>query len=295
MAPVTEARERAPRGSNGPRTTTTTTTAPQRQRPATRPGGGSASRPGSAARPGSTVKPSTGNHHKDPATRPGKPGKPGGNHSGDYRPGKPGGNHSGDYRPGKPGRPGGSHNFRPGGGPDYGYRPHKAPAPRPYRPAPAPRPYSRPMPPAAWRPYHGCPRVTGFFGLNFGTSFSVSLRFLFNNGYNVTGYGNNVVYLTDLNAYDYFWPDATLYYGDNGLSYSELLYSTPAYDMARYNSIYASLVARYGAPVSMTTTPYGGRVTTWFGYDNGYITLAFGPQTAVGGGTRYYTTLTLGN
>ena len=151
------------------------------------------------------------------------------------------------------------------------------------------------MPPRNWRPYAGCPVINGIFGINFGATVNFSLDFLYGAGYNVAGYGNNRVYLTDINAFNYMWPDATMYFGTNGLQYSELLYSTGYYDMSRYNIIYNDLVRTYGAPITSAALPTGGYTTTWFGYNNSYITLTFAPNTAMGGGLRYYTTLVFGN
>lgn len=52
------------------------------------------------------------------------------------------------------------------------------------------------------------------------------------------------------------------------------------------------LVATYGMPISVNNT-VGSIGATWFGGNNGYITLTFG-QNNIGPGIRYLTTLTFG-
>lgn len=136
--------------------------------------------------------------------------------------------------------------------------------------------------------------INGVLGLAFGSAFNLSLDYLYGAGYSVAGYGNDVVYLTDINAFDYSWPDASLYYTNNGLAYSQFYYSTAYYDAARYNSILARLTSLYGRPVAVTSQ--GGMMqASWFGYNNAYITLTFGAGNAYGGGSRFFTTLTFGN
>ena len=158
---------------------------------------------------------------------------------------------------------------------------------RPYRPVMM-RPSYRPVPPPAWRPGHRVPVIGGILGLTFGTAINVSLDYLFNNGFTVDGYVNDVVYLRNVPVLNYIWTDGALYYGANGLDVTSFYYSTPGYDMTRYNNVYRGLVTSYGAPVSATRQ--GGIVTsTWFGGNNGYITLSFGASNG-----RYLTTLTMG-
>ena len=209
------------------------------------------------------------------------------------------------YRPGgntpqQSHRPGG---YRPGG--NY-TRPTPPPPPRhdrysyhntpPYRPyMPYNRPWRRPTPPPSWRPYYGCPTFNSILGITLGTALNLSLDYLFNSGYSILGYGNNQVYLSNVPIYNYTWPSATLYYGSGGgLQGSEFVYSSPGYDISRYNALYSQLVRRYGSPVSVQDT-YGGVTATWWGYNNGYITLSFFNDTANNGTSRYYTTLSIGN
>ena len=108
----------------------------------------------------------------------------------------------------------------------------------------------------------------------------------------VDGYGNDVVYLRNVNELNYIWTDAALYYGANGLDASRFYYATPYYDMTRYNAVYNNLVALYGTPVSVNSAGQLG--ATWFGGNQGYITLSFGATNVAGGALRYLTTLTFG-
>ncbi|WP_302575349.1 hypothetical protein [uncultured Duncaniella sp.] len=201
------------------------------------------------------------------------------------------GNRPGNSRPNPGVRPGGSHR------PNHGLRPGGHPAPRPpmIRPPHRPhrpvmvRPHYRPVPPPAWRPHRGVPVIRGILGLSFGVAIGTSLDYLYNSGYSVDGYANDIVYLRNVPALNYVWTDAALYYGSRGLDASSFYYSTSVYDMSRYNSVYSDLVSTYGVPVSVNNA--GGMLTsTWFGGNRGYITLSFGSGSA----GRFLTTLTLG-
>ena len=239
---------------------------------------------------GSSTGSRTGN-----SSRPNNGYRPGGNSSRPNNGYRPGGN-----TPQQSHRPGG---YRPGG--NY-TRPTPPPPPRhdrysyhntpPYRPyMPYNRPWRRPTPPPSWRPYYGCPTFNSILGITLGTALNLSLDYLFNSGYSILGYGNNQVYLSNVPIYNYTWPSATLYYGSGGgLQGSEFVYSSPGYDISRYNALYSQLVRRYGSPVSVQDT-YGGVTATWWGYNNGYITLSFFNDTANNGTSRYYTTLSIGN
>ncbi|MDO5395024.1 MAG: hypothetical protein Q4F07_03555, partial [Bacteroidales bacterium] len=218
------------------------------------------------------------------------PQRPGGNGpqrpGGGYTPGHgPGGNH-GHHRPGTPPPP------RPGGGHHHGgYRP--GPPPRPHMPAH--RPWRPPVPPPNFRPYYGAPSFTGILGLTFGTALGITLSNLANTGYNVTGYGNDCIYLSNVPMFNLSWPNATLNYVNGNLRGSEFTYSTPGYDMSRYNMLYNSLVAQYGYPVSVQNNGGYNVSATWWGYNNGYITLSYFSDYAYNGTMRYYTTLSIGN
>lgn len=255
---------------------------------------------GNATRPGAstTTRPSAGNSQNKGQTTgvqtPTNNNRP--NNGNNTSAPRPGNNSNTANRPnvGPSTAPGGPSASRPGAG--AAMRPSTmTPAPRPYRPTPPPTAYTRPVPPTSWKPTTGIPTISGILGITFGTGFNLSLNYLYGAGYNISGYGNNAVYLTDIYMLNYIWPDATLYYSNYGLTYSEFYYSTPYYDLARYNAVRANLIATYGPPVVTTIPAGGGYQTTWFGYNNSYITLTFSAATSMGGGIRYYTTLTYGN
>lgn len=256
----------------------------------TRPGSnnnnnGNGHRPGSGNNSG---RPGLGNNNNNPNNN--NPGnRPvGNNNSNNHRPGNQPGNNPGN----RPGTSPGNH--RPGtvnpGHPGFtGSRPPAINPPhRPYRPTFG-RPVHRPTPPPAWRPSRGLPVIRGILGLTFGSALGVSLDFLYNNGYVVDGYSNDVVYLRNVPALNYIWTDGALYYGARGLDVSSFYYSTPGYDLSRYNSCYGTLSATYGPPVAINNGG-GAMSATWFGGNNGYVTLSFGAGTA----GRFLTTLTFG-
>lgn len=207
------------------------------------------------------------------------------------------GNHGGKRpAPGHsaPGHSAPGYGRRPGrGAPFYGMRP-EVPVHRHHgglRPGMRRPPvisWHRPIPPRRWRPSRRVPVVSSVFGIAFGTAFDVSLSHLYAANYAVSGYGGNEVYLANVPVQGYYWPEATLYYSNGGLSASRFFYSTVAYDMRRYNDVYNSLYSSYGAPVSVNNMS-----VTWFGGNNGYITLDYLPMGGASG-LRYYTTLTLG-
>lgn len=233
---------------------------------------------GSSSRPG-------GNQNNAP-----KPGnnnsRPGGNQGNNHNAPKPGNN---NFRPdGNRGnnRPNpGNHNPKPAPKPNYGHavRPH----------CPPPRPYHRPTPPPSFRPYSGCPVLRSVFGITFGTAINLSLDYLYRNSYDVLSYGNDVVYLRNVSQYGYTWPDATLYYGSNGLTGTQLIYSTSYNSRSRYNNVYNTLYNQYGAPISVQNTS-NGIVATWWGYDNQYVSLEYHPSYTNNGQLRYFTTLSFG-
>lgn len=145
------------------------------------------------------------------------------------------------------------------------------------------------MPPRAWRPVVYGPSFGTILGVTIGATIDLSLRTLINQGYNVTSYGNNVVYLNNVPQMNYYWPDAALYYNNGALYGSTFTYPTSYYDMSRYNALYSTFCSQYGAPV--TTVNNGGIISaTWFGNDNRYVQLEFN-STYSG---NYYTTLSFG-
>lgn len=263
-----------------------------------RPGNNNPGRPGNnnnGHRPGNNG----GNNGHRPGNN--NPGRPGNNNNG-HRPGNNGGNNNG-HRPGNnghnPGRPGhGGYNpgrpHRPGG--DYRpNRPHRptviVPPHRPHRPPM--RPWSRPVPPPSWRPRPAAPVIASILGITFGTAINMSLDYLINRGYTIDGYGNDAVYLRDVNEMSYYWPDATLYYGAGGLARSEFLYSTSYPDPMRYNSLYTRFNRTYGPPINIVRTS-GVLSATWFAPNRGYVTIDYRSQYSLGGELRYFTTLTFG-
>lgn len=274
---------------------------------ATRPSSGRPGNMGSSNRPGGNNhgninRPGSGSH----VTPPNNNNRPGGNHGNMDRPGgnnhgninRPGGNHHGNHnRPTPPPtRPGGqrppvpNHSHRPG------HMPPPPPHSVPYRPyMPANRPWMRPVPPPSYRPYGRLPRFNSIFNINFGTTFSISLNTLMNTGYTVAGYGSDVIYLANINQYGYIWPSATMHYQNGVLTGTQFVYSSPGYDMSRYNILYNNLTGQYGYPVSVQNGGSGSISATWWGYDNSYITLSFYPDYAYNGSYRYYTTIQIGN
>ncbi|MCX4276570.1 MULTISPECIES: hypothetical protein [Muribaculum] len=277
------------------------------------------SRPNNSGRPSnSSGRPGNNNNgHRPGNNNPGRPGnnnnghRPGnnggsnGHRPGNNNPGRPGNNNNG-HRPGNnghnPGRPGHGgynpgHPHRPGGDyrPNRPNRPHRptviVPPHRPHRPPM--RPWSRPVPPPSWRPRPAAPVIASILGITFGTAINMSLDYLINRGYTIDGYGNDAVYLRDVNEMSYYWPDATLYYGAGGLARSEFLYSTSYPDPMRYNSLYTRFNRTYGPPINIVRT--GGVLSaTWFAPNRGYVTIDYRSQYSLGGDLRYFTTLTFG-
>lgn len=126
-------------------------------------------------------------------------------------------------------------------------------------------------------------------GLALGTAIGVSLSALANDGYSVSSYGDNVIYLNNVPQMNYNWPDAALYYNNGVLCGSQFTYPTGYYDMGRYNALYNVFVNQYGVPVSSTNS--GGVVSSsWFGAGGRYVTLSY---SAING--QYFTTLSFGN
>lgn len=277
MCPMAEGRGRNERGREPSRT----------DRPSSCPGNNGQGRPG--------------NNGNRPGQRPGNPGqrpdnRPGHNQGGNHnRPGnnhnRPGGNHD---------RPGNGNHFGPGGHigshrPDY--RPAPPPPPHhhgPMRPMPPRHGWYRPAPPPQWRPPHYWRPFHSVLGIAFGTAINLSVNALINNGYTVSSYNTNSVFVNNVPMLNMMWPDAILFYNDiGGLCGSRFMYSTGFYDMTRYNMAYTSLVNSYGAPASIQNTS-SGMETTWWGTGNQFIRLTYSPQYNDYGDVRYYTTLSFG-
>lgn len=189
------------------------------------------------------------------------------------------------YRP-TPSRP-----LRPG----YGYRPgHNRPAYMrpPMRPGRPPmRPWVRPVPPPHWRPSYTGSLIGNILGLTFGVAIGSALDNLYYSGYSIDGYMDNQVYLTGVNQFNSYWPDATLYFGNGGLIRSQFFNPSFGYDTNRFYSVYSTLCRMYGVPAinNMTGTALSA---TWFGRGGDYITLQYSPM--VSGNYNYFTILTIG-
>ena len=199
---------------------------------------------------------------------------------------------------------------RPGGGatpppppgnvhrPSPGNRP-VGPAPRPPQHGPGfrhPVPFfgpswHRPVPPPAWRPpRYGGPSFGTILGITLGATIDYTLNALLNNGYSVSSYGNNVVYLTDVPQMNFYWPEAAMYYNSSGQLYaSQFTYSTSYYDISRYNALYTTFTSQYGLPVE--TVNRGGVISaTWYGAGNRFVQIEYNSSYG-----NYYTTLSFGN
>ncbi|MCM1349107.1 MAG: hypothetical protein NC338_06795 [Firmicutes bacterium] len=252
-----------------------------------RPGNGN-SRPGNGnvrpGKPSDNHKPSPGHH------QPSRPQKPG---VGNQQPPRPGFGHQRPSRPShQPARPG----FRPAHPHHgFGYRhPSRPPMMRPTaRPGRPPmRPWSRPVPPPNWRPVYSGSLLGNILGLTFGVALGTALDNLYSGGYAIDGYMNNEVYLTGVNQFNYYWPDATLYFGNGGgLVRSQFFNPTRGYDVTRYYDLYANLCAIYGNP-AMQNSSGTNLSATWFGGGGDYITLQYSPMAS--GGYNYFTILTIG-
>ena len=240
-----------------------------------------------------------------------------GNHSGSYNPGSnrdnrpSSGKDNGNYRPGKDnhGNHGNHGNYDNHGNHgnhyghyNHGYRPRpeyngrhyghiSRPPHRPYRPAPIV--YHRPAPPVYYHPHCHITPLQAIIGVTLGIAFDASVNVFLGRNYYIDGYDRDYLYMRDLYAYNYSWPDVMMYYSNGYLTSSQFRYSTSYYDCSRYNSIYNQLYASYGEPAILRNVS-GGRVVTWWGYDNNYITLEFKSEYTSGYGTRYYTNLIIG-
>lgn len=154
----------------------------------------------------------------------------------------------------------------------------------------------RPTPPAYWQAPPAWRPFSSILGVALGTALNITVNALINNGYTVTSYGNDNVYVNNVPMLNMIWPDAVLFYNNmGGLCGSRFVYSTPYYDQGRYNAAYASLVGGYGAPMSIQNMANGGIEATWWGTGNQFIRLAYQASYAQDGSLRYFTTLSFGN
>ena len=118
--------------------------------------------------------------------------------------------------------------------------------------------------------YSSYPSIAGVLGLRWGTSFINSLNYLYYSGYEIDGFENNIVYLTDVELMDYAWDDVMLQFdGNDNLDYVEFAYWNYTYDTSRFYSLYHTLCSIYGSPVSYDNSMY-----SWYGGDGiGYVNL----------------------
>lgn len=256
---------------------------------------------------GSTTASSRKNDRKDRDGHKARPGASHDKHHGTSRPGQAGNKPSHDNKNHRPGHVDNRHHTTPARPPQHGHNtppPQHRPGPgvhhvhhgRPPRPfMPAHRPYRRPTPPPpAWRPARWSP-LRSVLGVAFGTALGMSINYLVNGGYDVSGYDNEMVYLSNVPMLNYTWPVANLYYATGGgLRGSQFVYYTARRDMKRYNAVYRDLVRSYGNPYSVQNLAGGGRMATWWGTDGQYITLNCGTDIAGNGASHFYTTLSFG-
>ena len=262
-----------------------------------------ANRPGNNNRPSPPPQVNNGHHGNNNSYRPGN-----NNHNNNHNNNRPGGNNwnNGNQNNHRPNDNWGN-NYRPGGGnnghnhPGYGNnRPTNPPYHGPNNPRP-PRPhfppsfhYHRPTPPPAWRPAGPVPSFNSILGITLGTALNLTLNALTNNGYSVAGYGSSEIYLSNVNQFNYNWPDASLYFNNGQLVGSSFAYATAGYNMNRYNRLFSTFINMYGNPASVQNLSNGGVRATWWGYNNNYVTLAYYPDYLPTGPLRYFTTVTLG-
>ena len=111
--------------------------------------------------------------------------------------------------------------------------------------------------------YSSYPTIAGVLGLRWGTSFINSLNYLYYSGYEIDGFENNIVYLTDVELMDYAWDDVMLQFdGNDNLDYVEFAFWNYTYDTSRFYSLYHTLCSIYGSPVSYDNSMY-----SWYGGD----------------------------
>ena len=148
----------------------------------------------------------------------------------------------------------------------------------------------RPVYPAYFRP--GIPTLGTVLGLTFGSFIDAGINTLFNSGYQVAGYVDNAIYLSNVRQLGYLWPEAIVNYTDGLMTGTQFYSWTSQPDPGRYDMVYEQLCRLYGAPVSDTYTSGGVRVCTWWaGQGTGYVSLQYGYSPSVTGLRSYYTAL----
>ncbi|MDE7141528.1 MAG: hypothetical protein K2O33_01360, partial [Muribaculaceae bacterium] len=118
-------------------------------------------------------------------------------------------------QPPRPGRPSYG-NVPPRPGRPSGLPPRPA-APGYRHPVPFFGQWHRPVPPPRWHYTAGAgPVFSTILGVAIGATLASSLNSLAANGYTVSNYGSDVVYLSNVPQMNLMWPDAAMYY-NNGL------------------------------------------------------------------------------
>ncbi|MCM1005639.1 MAG: hypothetical protein NC402_05005 [Prevotella sp.] len=290
----------------------------------TRPGG--TTRPSAATtRPATNLRP-TNNSATRPAVQQPRPNTnllPGGNttrpnHNNNHKPGtgavtnRPGNNHSINpphrpnrpTNPGRPGNPGGNSVHKPGGWasaprPHFNYRNPGYRPPRPgggYWGVPAPNPYRirywAPPVPRYVRVLPSVPSIGTILGLTFGSFIDAGINTLFNAGYNIAGYYDNAIYLTNVRQLGFLWPEVMVQYNDGLMNGTQFYNWSATPDQAMYYNLYNQLTARYGNPVDVAYSNSSPTATWWAGGNTGYITLSYGYGPSASGMNNYYTSLT---
>lgn len=118
------------------------------------------------------------------------------------------------------------------------------------------------------------PSISAVLGLTFGTLIDYGINSLINAGYNVAGYQNNAIFISDVGMMGCTWPQATVYYGASGMNGALFQYRSPSFNSSPYNKVYRQLCESYGSPVETTTNGNGRSATWWGGNNTGYITLS---------------------
>ncbi len=182
-------------------------------------------------------------------------------------------NHNNNNRPGF--RPGSNSHIRPGAGSKHHPRPK-------YRPSYG-RPHThfghwRPLPPPPPRPAvvytstYVAPTISSVLGLAFGTLIEYGINSLINGGYNVSGYQNDAIFLSNISLMGYRWPQATVYYSTNGMNGALFQYRCSSWSASPYDKVFRELCQSYGQPVEIHNNG-ANRSATWWGGNDGYITL----------------------
>ena len=136
------------------------------------------------------------------------------------------------------------------------------------------------------------PTIGTILGLTFGSFIDAGINMLYNSGYNVLGYANNVVYLGNVNQLGFLWPEVTVYYNDGLMSDTQFQYWSQTPGDGRYLAIYNTLCRTYGVPVESYTVDGVLTSSWWAGGNTGFVTLQYGPGLSQTGSVYYYTTLT---